>query len=404
MTTHHMIENITVPLDLLGGDDGYVGAIKGDCLRGDLLLRDNCVVGMQPSQAIEPSRRMLFPGLIEAHCHLDKCHTIDRMDFRGGDLGDAIRAQHADKALWSDEDIRRRALLGIDEAIAAGCVAIRSHVDWGDEALPPRSFEVLLEVVQDVPVHLQLATLTGVDQMADPAFARKAANAIPEGHALGAFVLGQAGLRDGIANTFREADRRGLALDFHVDETLDTAMNGLEVIADVALETGFDGSILCGHAVSLGLRAQTDFDRIASKLANAGIAIVALPQTNLYLQGRAAHLPQGRGLTPLDALARAGVKVVLGTDNVRDAFCPVGRHDPLRALELGILSAHLDPPLGRWMRSITTDARTALGLGPAPINGAHLNTLRIADASDLSDLISGAAHRPASELLKEPLS
>ena len=129
--------------------------------------------------------------------------------------------------------------------------------------------------------------------------------------------------------------------------------------------------------------------------------MVALPTTNLYLQGRNRHAPTQRGLTPLVALSRAGVRVVLSNDNVRDAFCPVGRHDPMQALEMGILCGHLSPPLGRWMRAITTDARRAIGLPAMHIDETRLEILRVADASDPSEVISGAAHRPATELLKE---
>ena len=60
-------------------------------------------------------------------------------------------------------------------------------------------------------------------------------------------------------------------------------------------------------------------------------------------------------------LAEAGIRVAIGTDNVGDAFCPLGRHDPLNSLATAVLGAHLDPPYSHWLRSITVDAATALG-------------------------------------------
>jgi cytosine deaminase len=161
----------------------------------------------------------------------------------------------------------------------------------------------------------------------------------------------------------RLADRYGLALDFHVDEGLDPALDGLELIADVAEEMRFRGPVLCGHACSLASRGPDDVARIADKLAARGIAVAALPATNLYLQGRREGTPDRRGITRLHELAARGVDIVIGTDNVRDAFCPVGRHDPLHSLSLAACGAagHLDPPFGRHLRTITSGARGRSG-------------------------------------------
>ena len=104
-----------------------------------------------------------------------------------------------------------------------------------------------------------------------------------------------------------------------------------------------------------------DFDRVAEKLVLAGIFVAALPTTNLYLQGRTEGTPDRRGLTRVRELTDAGVQVVVGSDNVADAFCPLGQHDPMAALKLAVLTGHLDPPFDRWLPLITTNAARALG-------------------------------------------
>jgi diadenosine tetraphosphatase ApaH/serine/threonine PP2A family protein phosphatase len=55
-----------------------------------------------------------------------------------------------------------------------------------------------------------------------------------------------------------------------VDEGLDPALDGLELIADVAEEMRFEGPVLCGHACSLASRGPDDVARIADKLAPEG--------------------------------------------------------------------------------------------------------------------------------------
>ncbi|MDJ0822175.1 MAG: amidohydrolase family protein, partial [Paracoccaceae bacterium] len=220
-----------------------------------------------------------------------------------------------------------------------------------------------------------------------------------DGGVLGAFVFDQPNRDAGLANMFRAAEQWGLALDFHVDEGLAEGLDGVERIADAAFATGFEGPVLCGHVCSLANLPQQDVARIADKLAGARISVAMLPQTNLYLQGRRDGTPDRRGVTLVHELRAAGVNVTIGADNVRDAFCPIGRHDPLHVLGLSVLAAHLDPPFGDHLPLITTNARRALGLAPLTVDGAGFGDLLIVDATDTSDLLSGAQPRPLSETL-----
>jgi cytosine deaminase len=52
--------------------------------------------------------------------------------------------------------------------------------------------------------------------------------------------------------------------------------------------------------------------------------------------------------------------VLIGLDNVQDAFYPYGDYDLLDAWRLAVLNAHLDPDT--WLDSITTLPARVLGL------------------------------------------
>ncbi|MFY0311817.1 amidohydrolase family protein [Leisingera sp. D0M16] len=399
------LPGVLVPAALVVSAERFGGQLRGDCLAGDLVLRDGHAVALEP--ATVPSERLVLPKFTEPHVHLDKCHTIDRMKGIGGGLDDAISAQALDRGMWTPEDIRQRARRGLQELVAAGCSTVRSHVDWGtspDPAAAPLAWEILRELTEEAPagVILQRAALTGADRMADISYARDCARQVARGGGvLGAFVLGQPERQDGILNTFRAAEEAGLALDFHVDEGLAPGLDGLEMIADAALETGFQGPVLCGHACSLMNRNDAEVQRISDKLARAGISVAVLPATNLYLQGRSAGTPDRRGLTRIHELQAAGVNVVLGADNVRDAFCPLGSHDPLATLSLAALAAHLDPPFGRHLPMITTGARKALGLAPVTVDGAAIGDLQLFDALSVTDILGcRSTPRPLAEALQ----
>lgn len=397
-----LLPGVRVPRTLVADVEAFGGRAEADCLVGDLLFQAGRAVALLPG--VLPAQRMVLPRLADPHVHLDKCHTVDRMNDVGGDLLAAIAAQSTDKARWTEQDLRTRAMRGFTELHAAGCAAVRSHVDWSggtDGSAVPLSWEVLGEMAADSAITLQRAALTGIDQMADPAYARACATRVArDGGVLGAFVFDQPERDKGLANMFREADRLGLALDFHVDEGLTSELDGLERIANLALATKFAGPILCGHACSLTNLHESALGRIADKLRRADIAVVALPQTNLYLQARCAGTPDRRGLTRIKELRGANVTVALGADNVRDAFCPIGRHDPIHVLSLAVLAAHLDPPLADHLPLITTAARRAMGLSPITVDGARPRDLLVAETGTTSDLLCGAQLLPLTEILK----
>jgi cytosine deaminase len=392
------IPGVGVPMALLSEPDRFGGTQSGDLRCGTLLIHEGRVERLEADPGLQRPSRIVLPGLVEAHVHLDKCHSIERCTDVGGDLDAAIAAQLRDKALWTAEDLRRRASRGLSELIASGCRVVRSHVDWGTgpgQSERPLAWDVFGELASEAARHgvvLQLAALTGIDEMADPARARAVAQSVSEtGGVLGSFLLRHRDREEGLRNLFGLADRYGLPLDFHVDEGLDPALDGLELIADVAAETGFEGPVLCGHACSLASRSDGDVARIADKLAARGITVAALPATNLYLQGRRDGTPDRRGVTRLHELAARGVEIVIGTDNVRDAFCPVGRHDPVHSLSLAVLAGHLDPPFGLHLRTITSSARRALGLPALSVDGATASDLVAFEVPSLSGLIAGAA-------------
>jgi cytosine deaminase len=380
--------NITVPRVLLRDPDRFGGTRKGDFQHGRPVVKDGRLVGLQATDT-HAAAQIVIPALTDPHCHLDKCHTIVRLGPVAGDLHTAIAAQVRDKENWTPEDIHTRASRGLSEAQTAGVGTLRSHVDWGDGTAPPLAWSVLQELAQEAQgVTLQLSPLTGIDRMAERSFTRALAAATAKARgALGGFIQNHERMREGVQNMITAAMDNDLPLDFHVDEGLGD-FNGLELIADAVLEARFAGPVLCGHACSLMDRDEDSLKRIAGKLARAGIAVCALPTTNLYLQDRQDGTPDRRGITRLRELRAAGVHVLTGSDNVADAFCPLGQFDPMAALHLCALGAHLDPPMARWLPMITTHARAALGLDPSFVDNAPLDTLRVSEATECETLIA----------------
>lgn len=379
------IRNVRVPRSLVANVAQFGGAEAGQYLQGDLVSTAD---DLRLTPATDPAKlaRLVLPRLVEPHVHLDKCHSVDRMPDVGGDLRAAIDAQSADKALWTEADLRHRASCGLQELIAAGCKSVRSHVDWPhgiDARTPPLAWHVLKELAQEHrdTIELQLAPLVTLADLEDAQTAQILGKEIAAvDGALGSFVLDHMDRAAGIARAFEVAMRHNIALDFHVDEGLADGLDGLGIIAHTAIETGCEAPVLCGHACSLMNQTGADLDRTLERVARSGLSVVTMPTTNLYLQGRVEGTPDRRGLTRVRELRRAGVPVVVGSDNVRDAFCPLGQHDPRASLSLAVLAAHLDPPLDTLWPMITTDAARALGKTPTYVDQARLEDLLICNA------------------------
>lgn len=395
-----ILANARIPVSMLRNPQTFGGTRQGDCLVGQIEVQGGRLMRMSAADP-ESTPIVVLPRLTEAHVHLDKCHTIGRLEGVGGDLAAAGQAMRRDHANWTEADIRQRAGRGLHELRQAGCGTVRTHIDWSwgeDVWQPPLAWQVLTELshADRDQIKLHCAALVGIEELARPDVAHAIASEMDKHDgALGAFVFRQPESAEGIRAALRAASEKGLALDFHVDEGLDPDLRGLEVIADIAIETRHDGPILCGHACSLASQSQEDVRRTADKLAQAGVAIVALPATNLYLQGRTDGTPHRRGVTLIHELRAAGVRVIVGTDNVGDAYCPGNRHDPFHTLGLACIAAHLDPPVGQWLPMIAQDAALALGQAPIWLDEAQVEdaiAVEVAGTSGLLGDLSGRVH------------
>lgn len=409
-----ILRDVALPASLIAVPERFAGVADGALLRGDLIIAGDGIAGFAdgPHPAlpvVEGRRRLILPALIEPHVHLDKAYTARRIGETGGDLPAAIAAQEADKIHWTDADLRARAMRALAEMRAAGVAHARTHVDWGqagDPAATPRAWSILREVAHDQATHLRLqrASLPAIDLFAEPATAaRIAAEVARDGGVLGAWVLGHARRAEGIAAAFALADRHGLALDFHVDEALSEGLDGLALILAEARRTRFQGPVLCGHAISLAALSGDPLRAMLEAMARTAVALCALPTTNLYLQARGAGTPDRRGITRLTEATAAGVVTCLGTDNVQDAFYPLGRHDPFLTLGLAVPALHLDPPLEDHLARITTDAARAIGVRPGMIDTLPPAALMVCEAQGIAEaLCAPAPRRPLSDLGPPP--
>ena len=96
-----------------------------------------------------------------------------------------------------------------------------------------------------------------------------------------------------------------------------------------------------GHLTELAALAPAEQDAVIAELRAARVGVIVLPATDLYLMGRRDERNPRRGLAPVKRLLAAGVPVAAATNNVRNAFTPVGNADLALMGVLLAVGAHM---------------------------------------------------------------
>jgi cytosine deaminase len=206
--------------------------------------------------------------------------------------------------------------------------------------------------------------------------------------------------RDGLLAVLPLADTLGCAVDLHVDESAEGGGAGVALVARLVREHRIGIPITCSHSCSMSQLPPARLLALADAMAQAGLAVVALPPTNLWLLGhRAGDTPATRPLAPIRQLQRAGVTVAVGADNVQDPWNPGGDFDPIELLRFALPAARLAPWQRQGLAPFTTAAARVMGLDWDGV-------LRIGAPADLVVLAAGGwsellARTPQRRVLRE---
>lgn len=367
----------------------------------DLGCRDGRVVavgdlaGRPAERTLRCEGRVVTPGLVESHIHLDKALLSERTPSVEGTLQEAIRITGEAKRRFTVEDIRTRARAVLDMAVRQGTTAMRSHVEV-DPIVELRGLEALLPLKAEYAPALDLQLC---------AFAQEGVFRMPGteqllGEALrrGADLIGGCPYTDADGHAqidviFRLARTFGVDADFHVDFFDEPEHLHIRYIVEQAIRLGWQGRVAVGHCTELGALPPTDLAPIAAGLREAGMGVITLPATDLYLMGRKDTHRIRRGLAPVRRLREAGVNVVAATNNVRNAFTPVGNANLLLMGLLLTVGAHMGTERDRRevLDMLTVDPARLLRLppcGPAP--GLQADLI-VWDAPRLDDLVAAQA-------------
>ena len=339
--------------------------------------------------------RPLLPSLVDPHHHLDKACLIRRVGA-SNDLADARSRFGAVRERLTPEDLTLRGERVVRWAIAHGVGALRTHADV-DRIVGLRHVEAALDLKESFADRIAIQVVAFLPA-AVPLSDAESWRALEDALRLGCDAVGgTTGSRGADASelmrrTMDLAEKLDSMIDFHLDETLDPAVQNLAELAALTIERGLQGRVAASHCCSLSVAPAAVRAQALERAAAAGIHAIALPLTNLYLQGRGTGL---RGVAPVAELLAAGVNVACGSDNVQDPFLPAGNADPLLAAQMLGVTAQLADP-GYLLEAVTLRAAKAIGFAAEPdwCRPAAPASFIVADCDPEDDPVSCLAPRP----------
>ena len=317
--------------------------------------------------------RLVSPGFVDPHVHLDKCLTTARSPGTAPNLDAAIRAVRAIKAGFSVADVAERGRRALRMGLQQGTIAVRSNCEV-DRSAGFRALEGLQQASREMAsqVDVQLIAFPQEGWFDTPGTIEDGAGTfVAESLSCGVKVVGgnvNAGLWPSSAEaqvdaTFELAAAHDCAIDYHLDNADVAHVFTLPYVADKTIAQGWQGRVAVSHIASLAQVSDAAAAQAIDKVRDADISVCVLP-TRIRL-------------TRVVELLEAGVNVACGTDNLRDPFVRFGDADPLKAL---LLLAQLtfelsDTSLERLWTTATTRAARMLRLpdyGLAPDCAADL--------------------------------
>jgi cytosine deaminase len=273
------------------------------------------------AQQMDAHGRLLTPGLTDPHLHPDKAFALE-LEAESTPvpttLANALDRVRSHKRDQTADQIYARTLRLAEWCVQFGTTRARVHAEV-DPMLGLRSVEgvLLARKMLASRCHLQVVAFPQEGIVREPG----TLELLREAMRLGCDVVGAIGYQDPdprehLALAASIAREFGTELDVHIDFGQPLERSVLSLLAEITRQHGLQGKVLAGHATTLALMSPRQRAFACEELADAGIAICALPRTDLFMDHRVA---------PLEALRTAGVAVCMGTNNVLNAFTPVGR-------------------------------------------------------------------------------
>ena len=358
----------------------------------DIAIDRGRVAGVAPAlradgPEIDLGGRLVAPGLVETHIHLDKTCIMDRCTAEQGTVAEAVAQTAAAKRAFTEEDIYARAKRTLEKCLAHGTMLMRTHVEI-DPGIGLKGFHAVRQLARDYAwaIDVEICAFPQEGLINNPGTDELLAECLQNGaRVIGAVPYTDSDPRGQIDRIFTLAREFDVDIDMHLD--LGDTPDGMQIgyVCDCTERYRYGGRVAVGHVTQLSTAPSAQFAAIARRLADTGVAVTVLPSTDLYLTGRGQDHSVLRGVTAAHKLLAHGVNCSLSTNNVLNPFTPYGDASLIRMANLYANVCHVSRPaeLVECFAMLTTRSARLMrrdGYGIAAGNAADLAVFDCADA------------------------
>ena len=294
---------------------------------------------------INANNNFVSSPFIDSHFHMDATlsYGLPRVN-ESGTLLEGIKLWGELKPSLTKDAIKQRALDLCKWSIARGTLFIRSHVDVSGDSL--LAVEALLEIKEEMKDYIDLQ-LVAFPQ--DGVLRSNCLDNLKKSLDMGVDVVGgiphfERTMADGaesIKILCELAEKRGLLVDMHCDESDDPLSRHIETLTYHTNRLGMHGRVAGSHLTSMHSMDNYYFSKLIGLMVEAEMNIVPNPLINITIQGKHDTYPKRRGMTRVPEQIKAGLNVAFGHDCVLDPWYPLGSHDMLEVAHMALHVAHL---------------------------------------------------------------
>src|SRR5215471_1297310 len=227
------------------------------------------------AEKLDVGGRLVSPGFVETHLHLDKACILDRCSAEHGNLDAAIREVARVKTAFTPHDVYTRAKRVVERCILNGTTHVRTHLEV-DPGIGLRGLEGVLPLVREYAwaVDLEICIFPQEGLLNRPGTEALMIAALEQGgNLIGACPYTDSDPHGQIDRIFTLAGELGVDIDMHLDFDLDPDKMDLPYVCRRAEEFGYGGRVTVGHVTKLSMLAPGAIGEIAKGLADAGVAI-----------------------------------------------------------------------------------------------------------------------------------
>ena len=287
-------------------------------------------------ETLDLGGRLLSPGFIETHIHLDKACIMDRCRSEKGDLAEAIDEVSKTKKEFTEDDVASRASRVLEKCVSHGTTHMRTHLEV-DPGIGTRGFDGVFPLIDEWKwaIDVEICVFPQEGLLNNPGTDELMVEILKRG----ARVVGAAPYTDSdphgqIDRVFEMAREFDVDIDMHLDFGEDAEELDVDYVCTLTDRFRYGGRVTVGHVTKLSTAALEHFKATAKRMADAGVAVTVLPSTDLFLMGRVDERSVKRGVTAGHKLLKDGVNCSLSTNNVLNPFTPFGDCSLLRMANL----------------------------------------------------------------------